>query len=115
MKLCSYCGRENAEESRFCAECGKEFDAQAKVARRDAGGKRGDDPDWVTVVKCRTLMEADLLVARLRAAGIESFLPDEASLAAALPCNTYGYVRVQVPPAQFEAARALLEDRDRVA
>ena len=33
--------------------------------------------DLVTLMACRTLGEADMVVSRLRAAGIEAFLPDE--------------------------------------
>lgn len=57
---------------------------------------------------CRTLAEADLIVSRLRAAGIEAFLPDECLMqTVAWNFNTYGYVRVQISPKDYDAAREL--------
>jgi hypothetical protein len=45
----------------------------------------------------------------LRAAGIEAFIPDEFLMqAAAFNPNMIGYVRVQVAPKDYEAARDLL-------
>ena len=60
-------------------------------------------------MKCRTLVEADLVVSRLQAAGIQTFLPDEILMQTiAWNVNTYGYVRVQVAPKDYVAARELL-------
>jgi cell division septation protein DedD len=67
--------------------------------------------DLVTLVACRTLGEADMVVSRLRAAGIEAFLPDESLMQViAWNLNTYGYVRVQIAPKDYDAARDLLAE-----
>ena len=65
--------------------------------------------DWVTLVNCRTLVEADLIASRLRAAGMESFIPDESLMQSiAFKLNTFGYVRLQVTPEDYDAAKLLL-------
>jgi hypothetical protein len=52
----------------------------------------------------------------LRAGGIEVFLPDESLMQMiGWNLNTYGYVRVQVAPGNFEAARDLLREKDPAA
>jgi hypothetical protein len=72
--------------------------------------------DFVTLVKCPTLVEADLVASQLRAAGIEPFLPDESLMQMiGWNLNTFGYVRVQVTPKDFEAGRALLGGNDQTA
>ena len=63
----------------------------------------------MTLVSCGTLMAADLVAMRLRAAGIETFLPDERLMQViGWNLNAYGYVRVQVSPNDYAAARDLL-------
>ena len=65
--------------------------------------------DLVTLVKCRTLPEADLVVSELSGAGIEAFIPDEfMSQAMAWNLNAFGYVRVQVSPKDYQAAKEIL-------
>lgn len=65
--------------------------------------------DLVTLVTCRTLMDADMIVGQLEAAGISAFIPDEfLSQVIAWNVNTYGYVRVQVSPKDYESAKAFL-------
>ncbi len=65
--------------------------------------------DLVTLVSCRTLGEADMVVSRLRAEGIDAFLPDESLMqVVGWNFNTYGYVRVQIAPKDYDAARDLL-------
>ena len=54
-------------------------------------------------------MAADIVVGRLQAAGISAFLPDENLMQAiGWNFNTFGYVRVQVSPNDYDAAKALL-------
>ncbi|HWF19684.1 MAG TPA: DUF2007 domain-containing protein [Verrucomicrobiae bacterium] len=61
------------------------------------------------MTRCRTLLEADLIVSRLAAAEIPAFIPDQFLLqAVAFNLNTYGYVRVQVSPKDYEAAKEYL-------
>jgi hypothetical protein len=122
MKKCSYCGRDNTDEAANCHECGTEFERPAEPpppepapepARPEyefaALSAAGQQQDWVTLVTCGTLVAADLVVMRLRAAGIETFLPDERLMQViGWNLNTYGYVRVQVSPKDYDEARALL-------
>ena len=127
MKRCSYCGRENADDAFHCRECGTEFERPSEPphpeATPSASGTEGPefelaplapadrDEDLVTLVKCRTLVAADMIVSRLRAEGILAFLPDEGLMQAiGWNFNTYGYVRVQVSPKDYDAARELLAD-----
>lgn len=65
--------------------------------------------DWVTLVSCGKMVEADFLRARLESDGIAVFIPDENLMAnAGWALNAYGYIRVQVKPADYEKARELL-------
>jgi hypothetical protein len=66
----------------------------------------------VTLVRCGTLAEADMVATRLRAAGIETFLPDEFLMQLNGFYITFGYVRVQVSPRDYDAARKLLTEPD---
>ena len=67
------------------------------------------ESDLVNLLTCRTLGEADLLVAQLETAGIPAFIPDQFLLQnVGFNLNTYGYVRIQVSPKDFEAAKELL-------
>jgi hypothetical protein len=67
------------------------------------------EKDLVTLVRCRDLVEADMVVSELRSTGISAFIPDEfLSQAVLWNLNTYGYVRVQVAPKDYESAKAFL-------
>jgi hypothetical protein len=138
LKTCSYCGRENADDVTHCRECGsaefagKKIEAEPDVPTaavlRDEEGMRGEangagsiqfealkenelNNTWVTLVRCGNLVEADLVATRLQAAEIPVFIPDEFLMQAiAFNVNTYGFVRVQVPPSHYEAARAVLTE-----
>ena len=67
--------------------------------------------DFVTLVSCGTLPAADLVVSRLRAGGISAFIPDEKLMQTiGFNLSTFGYVRVQVSPHDYEAAKELLGD-----
>jgi hypothetical protein len=67
------------------------------------------DQPWVTLVRFPSLVEADLVAAQLRGADIPVFLPDEFVMQAiSFNVITYGMVRVQVPPDQYETARDVL-------
>lgn len=67
--------------------------------------------DWVTLTRCMTIFEADAIAMRLRAAEIPVFIPDE-FLMQGISFNTitYGMVRVQVPPSQYQEACDVLQD-----
>ena len=62
-----------------------------------------------TLVVCRTLAEADTIVSVLAGAGISTVIPDEYLMQAACwNLNTYGFVRVQIAPKDYENAAGLL-------
>lgn len=53
-----------------------------------------------------------MIVSRLRSAGITAFIPDEYLMQTiGFNLNTFGYVRIQTTPRDYERARALLEDQ----
>jgi hypothetical protein len=65
--------------------------------------------DLVNLIRCRTLGEADLLVAQLETAGIPALIPDQFLMQnVGFNLNTYGYVRIQVSPKDYGAAREFL-------
>ena len=105
MKTCIYCGRENTDEAVQCAECGTdEFKTAAVIVPNEDGQK-----DWVTLTKCRNLVDADLLASQLDAAGIKVFLPDEFVMQTfSIDSNGFGFARVQVAPKDLEQAREIL-------
>lgn len=123
MKICDYCGRENSDEATQCCECGTPFKQAATVRRGKAANPVPERPkcefrkltldemkmDLVTLLSCRTTIEADLVVEQLGGAGIRAFIPDEFLMqAVAWNVNTFGYVRVQVSPNDYEAAKTFL-------
>jgi hypothetical protein len=126
MKKCNYCGRESDEGNRVCAQCGaEEFRSLSADAADSLASDQPLEPkyripelppnaeahDWVTLVKCGHMVEADGLCAHLNGVGIETFIPDEnLMLTVSWGLNVYGYVRVQVKPAQYDRARELLHE-----
>src|SRR6266849_1805953 len=114
MKLCAYCGHENDETALQCRECGtEEFKSSSATSASDesAGQQwqfadfapREMQNDLVTLVTCRTLLEADMIVGMLEADGIPALVPDQClmQLAASSP-NAFGVVRVQVSPQSYD-------------
>jgi len=106
MKKCSYCGRESEDAAVACRECGKEFGAEA------APEVELTDPALSPVIVATqdSLQEAQLLVDRLAAAGIEAFIPEEYStqvFSAVVPLEP---LTVRVAARDAEAARAILAE-----
>lgn len=126
MKKCSYCGAEYSEDAVVCAIDHTPLDHPSETPP-PPGPERPEyefaplsaadrQKDLVTVVTCGTLVAADIVVGRLRAAGIEAFLPDQCLMQAiGWNLNTYGYVRVQISPRDYDAARSLLSGIDHAA
>jgi hypothetical protein len=121
MKNCTYCGRENNDDAVQCRECGNvEFKSSPPASPppiEPTSAKLEFEPltpedlqkDLITLMKCRTLLEADLISSRLDSAGIESFIPDQFLMQAiAWNLNTFGFVRLQVSPNDYEAAKEFL-------
>ena len=126
MKKCSYCGRDNTDETEHCFECGTDFESvgeppsepppreierpEYEVAPLSAADRQ---KDFVTLVTCRNMVTADIVASRLRAAGITAFFPDESLMQlVGWNFNTYGYVRVQISPKDYDAAKDLLNSTD---
>jgi len=118
MKKCFYCGTEYPDDAVECALDRTPFVSpnappppelavpEFTFAPLSAADKQ---KTLVTLLSCRTLMAADLIVARLRAVGMAAFIPDESLMQMiGWNLNTYGYVRVQVSPLDYDAARELL-------
>ena len=127
MKKCAYCGRENDDNAVHCSECGTEIVPPSPTppakAPAPAGPKYQIRPlspedaklDLVTIVSCQTLFDADMVVSELEAAGITALIPDEFLAEAwAFNLNALGYVRVQVSPQDYEAAKDVIEDAERL-
>jgi len=132
MKICDYCGAENDDAAVNCRSCGTqnfktatglaptpvtappERKPEPESSPSPAGEFRELTPrekemDLVTLLTCRTLADADLVVSELRSAEIDAFIPDEClSQAVAWNVNTYGFVRVQVSPKDYDAAKTFL-------
>ena len=129
MNKCSYCGAEYSDDVLECpidhTPLGEPDVASAPGSPPASRPRRseyefpplsgaGQQNDLVTLVTCGTLVEADLVVSRLRAAGIQAFIPDECLMQTiGFNLNTFGYVRVQVAPRDYAAARDLLSGTDR--
>ena len=127
MKICAYCGKENDDEAVCCRECGTDGFKESASADKRAEPAAPEPEfasaklefltptpqemamDLVNLIRCRTLGEADLLVAQLETAGIPAFIPDQFLMQnVGFNLNTYGYVRIQVSPKDYEAAKEFL-------
>ena len=107
MKICAYCGRENDDAAVQCRECGTdEFKSDAPVDTPSLPptavptklefvplAPEERENDFVTLTRCRTLLEADMIVAQLESAGISAFIPDQFLMQSiSWNVNTYGSV-----------------------
>ena len=126
MKACPYCGAEYPDDTLACPIDQPPMSPEP-AAPKPASAPVADWPraefefaalteaqrqqDLVTLTRCGTLLSADLIVSRLQAAGIEAFIPDQSVVQAmGFNLNAVGYVRVQVTPATYDAAKALLSE-----
>ena len=115
MKKCTNCGSENDDVAVQCRECKSLFTGEgssetAKPPKFQFGTLSEQDKtkDLVTLLNCRTLADADLIKSVLQGAGIRVFIPDEFLIQAVSFPGIYGYVRVQISPSHYEAAKAIL-------
>jgi hypothetical protein len=125
MKTCSYCGSKYSDETETCpadqtplGETPKTAPASDSVPHSIEHSSLSPEQmqqPWVTVARCGTLVAADVIAMKLRGAGMEAFLPDEYLMQAdAFNFNAFGYVRVQVAPKDYEAAREFLAEKTAV-
>jgi hypothetical protein len=105
MKKCAYCGLENDHNAVRCSGCGTD---EFKTEAPDKAPKLDEQEEFITVFSCQRLTDADLIVGRLEAAGIETFVPDEFLMQTiGFNLNTYGFVRVQVHRKDYASAKEL--------
>ena len=126
MLTCSYCGAEYPDGTAMCSidqtplALPTAAPAPVTPAAPDVAPTEFEFPplteaqrqlDLVTLVSCGTLISAEMIACRLRAAGIDVFIPDQ-SLAQTMGFNlaAVGFVRVQIAPADYDAAKALLSE-----
>lgn len=120
VKTCNDCGEANEDDATICRECqGTSFKSEPKnsgvlenavALEFEPLDPKNMDKTWVTLIRCQTLPAADAIAMELRAANIPVFLPDEYAMQAlSINVNAYGWVRLQVPPSEYQNARELLE------
>src|SRR5689334_14952645 len=107
MKKCAYCGQENGEGATTCSGCGKGLALQTRETDPQLL-----DPGLSPVVVARfsNLQEASLLVARLDAAGIEAFIPEEYGEQVFSGVVGLERLTVRVAAKDSEAAKAIVAE-----
>ena len=119
MKTCTYCGRDNDDAAAFCAECGTDEFKPLASDRTPAKPSLDSfefaslspadrENDQVTLLRCATLAEADVIASHLEGAGIPAFIPDQYLMQAGSFNLTCGFVRVQVAPQDYERAKEVI-------
>jgi hypothetical protein len=122
MRTCSYCGATYGDDVLVCPADQTSLvppTSQAPGVITPRGAHVGShqfsplspkdrQQALVTLLRCQNLSAADLVVARLRAAGIEAFIPDQTAVQVIGLNYGLDYVRIQVSPDDYDAACALL-------
>jgi cell division septation protein DedD len=125
MKTCPYCGAEYPDGTPCCTIDETPLSPPPAASRPVTNPASNPSPraefeipplteeqrqmDLVTLVRCGSLISADLIASRLRAAGIETFIPDQSLVQTmGYNLNVVGYVRVQVSPADYDRARDII-------
>jgi putative signal transducing protein len=105
MKKCEYCGTEAGDDAAVCPGCGSDFQPPVAV---------DEDPQLVdpalnlaTVASFPSLAEAQLLVSRLEAGGIEACIPEEYSSQIFAGVIPLGMVTVRVAAKDYQEAMSI--------
>ena len=106
MKTCPACGHANEDTAKACAGCGKAFPS----ASRSKVDPQLVDPALAPkiVATFSNLEQASVLKARLEAAGLEAWIPEEYEpqvFSAVIPLER---ITVRVTTKDYEAAQAVL-------
>jgi hypothetical protein len=119
MNKCSQCDKQNSDTALVCAQCGQALanagtDTPVGLSRvrYQFSPLTPEDKtkDMVTLLNCATLPEADVILSHLEGAGIAASTPDEYRMTLGpFELDQLYRFRVQVAPADFEAAKELLE------
>lgn len=106
MKTCPSCGHVNADSATACAGCGKSFPATSR-GKVDPQLK---DPTLAPkiVATFSNLEQASVLKARLEAAGIETWIPEEFEPQVFSAVISLENITVRVAAKDYEAAQAVL-------
>ena len=104
MRQCSYCGRENEETAKACSGCGTEIGSTTEQVKE---AESGEPTEAMVIVRTfETLERASVLAGRLRAAGIEAWIPESGTqpYSNVIP---FSYVTVRVVGKDSEEAEAI--------
>ena len=122
MKKCSYCGAEYPDDAVKCAIDDTPFEVPAEPPpppepppseryQFQTLSEEDRQKDFVTLVNCGSLPSADVIISRLRAAGIDAIVPDESFMQAmGGSLIAIGTIRVQVAPKDYDDAKELLSN-----
>ena len=103
MKKCPICGTSYADEARQCPGNHTSLNPNTGAAPAELA------PELLTLTRCLSLQDADLVASRLKAAGLAVFIPDENLMhTTGFALNTYGNVRVQTTSSDYDQAVRVL-------
>jgi len=111
MKKCPYCGRENSDNATICSGCGHE---EFQVGTPDSEDNFSNR-DWVFLINCPKVPYAELILSKLKVAGIEAFVPGIEQFEKAGPDFDFnvgedGLVWIYVHLADYPAAKKFLPE-----
>lgn len=110
MKTCAYCGHQNEDAAVACVECGKRFETPP------VAGNPLLDPSLspVIVASFSSLQQAQLLVDRLEAGGLEAVIPEEYAPQVFSGVIPLELMTVRVAAKDLEAAKSILAETPNV-
>jgi hypothetical protein len=108
MKNCPYCGHVNEDNATACAGCGETLPAPSKSKVDPRLVDPALDPKIVATFS--NLEQASVLKARLEAAGIEAWIPEEYEPQVFSAVISLERITVRVAAKDFPAAQAVLAE-----